>query len=62
LGVADYGGLIGHNGQLFGYQSWMGYQPQKRATVIVLVNLYQGSDGSEPADQLAKIIQQELLA
>jgi D-alanyl-D-alanine carboxypeptidase len=62
LGVADYGGLIGHNGQIFGYQSWMGYQPQKRATVIVLVNLYQGSDGSEPADQLAKIIQQELLA
>jgi len=30
----------------------MGYQPQKGATVIVLVNLYAASDGSEPADFL----------
>src|SRR5260370_37951408 len=39
LGVIDYGGFIGHNGSLSGYQNWMGYQPQQGGTIIVLVNL-----------------------
>jgi D-alanyl-D-alanine carboxypeptidase len=28
LGVADYSGFLGHSGVIFGYTSWMGYQPQ----------------------------------
>jgi hypothetical protein len=42
LGVIDFGGFLGHDRQIFGYTSWMGYQPQEDATIIVLVNLYQG--------------------
>jgi D-alanyl-D-alanine carboxypeptidase len=60
LGVADFGGFIGHNGGLPGFQSWMGYLPQKGATIVVLANLDEAPDGSGPADDLAKVIQQEL--
>jgi D-alanyl-D-alanine carboxypeptidase len=62
LGVMDFAGFLGHDGQIFGYTSWMGYQPQTGATIIVLANLYQGSDGSAPAIDLAKVIYQELFA
>jgi D-alanyl-D-alanine carboxypeptidase len=62
LGVANFGGFLGHNGTLPGFQSWMGYQPQIGATIIVLTNLYLASDGSQPADDLAKVIQQALFA
>jgi D-alanyl-D-alanine carboxypeptidase len=60
LGVEDFGGFLGHNGTIAGFQSWMGYQPQTGATIIVLVNLDVAADGSNPADELAKVIQQEL--
>jgi hypothetical protein len=40
----------------------MGYQPQTGATIIVLTNLTAAADGSHPADELAKVIQQELFA
>jgi CubicO group peptidase (beta-lactamase class C family) len=33
------GGLLGHNGAIPGYQSFMGYQPDKGVTVVVLANL-----------------------
>jgi len=62
LGMADFGGVIGHNGQIAGFQSFMGYQPQKGATIVVLTNLYAALDGSSPADDLEKVIQKELLA
>jgi D-alanyl-D-alanine carboxypeptidase len=68
LAVADYGGFIGHTGTLPGFQSFMGYQPQNGATIIVLVNLNVAAEDSEPpttlgpADDLAKVIQQELFA
>jgi D-alanyl-D-alanine carboxypeptidase len=62
LGVADFGGVIGHNGQIAGFQSFMGYQPQKGATIVVLTNLYEALDGSKPADELEKVIQKELFA
>jgi D-alanyl-D-alanine carboxypeptidase len=69
LAVADHGGFIGHTGTLPGFQSFMGYQLQKGATIIVLVNLNVATDDSEdsgtakePANELAKVIQQELFA
>jgi D-alanyl-D-alanine carboxypeptidase len=62
LGVADFGGVIGHNGQIAGFQSFLGYQPQKAATIVVLTNLYAALDGSKPADDLEKVIQKELFA
>jgi D-alanyl-D-alanine carboxypeptidase len=62
LGIehAPFGGLIGHNGAIPGFQSFMGYAPKTGSTVIVLANLQLGpnvylGDGL-PADELAKII------
>jgi D-alanyl-D-alanine carboxypeptidase len=60
LAIADFTGFIGHNGQLPGYQSFMGYMPMKDETIIVLTNLYAAPDGSEPADALANIIMKQL--
>ena len=60
LGIADFGGLIGHNGDIPGFQSFMGYLPHEGATVVVLANLFQAPDGSPPADELEKVIQQQL--
>jgi len=64
LGIehAPFGGLIGHNGAIPGFQSFMGYAPKTGSTVIVLANLQLGpnvylGDGL-PADELAKIIAQ----
>ena len=62
LGVIDFNGFLGHDGQIFGYTSWLGYMPQNGATIIVLTNLYLGSDGSDPAIDLAQVIYQELFA
>lgn len=62
LGVIGFDGFLGHDGQIFGFTSWIGYQPQNGATIIVLANLYQGSDGSDPATDLAQAIYKELFA
>jgi D-alanyl-D-alanine carboxypeptidase len=60
LAIADFTGFVGHNGQLPGYQSFMGYMQAKDETIIVLTNLYAAPDGSEPADILARIIMKDL--
>jgi D-alanyl-D-alanine carboxypeptidase len=67
LGVDhSFGAFIGHNGAIPGFQSYMGYLPQKGAMIVVLVNsevapnMYLGD--ALTADSLAKIIQQELFA
>jgi D-alanyl-D-alanine carboxypeptidase len=61
LGVTNYfPGFVGHDGANPGFQSWMGYQPQTGATIVVLTNLYPASDGGLSADPLAAIILQEL--
>jgi len=62
LGLSDFGGFLGHNGAIAGFTSWLGYQPQTGATIIVLANLHVAADGSAPADELAKVIYQELFA
>jgi D-alanyl-D-alanine carboxypeptidase len=66
LGVdRSIGGLIGHNGAVPGFQTFVGYQPYKGVTVIVLTNLGLAPntylDKGYPADEMAKLIQQEVL-
>ncbi len=57
-----FGGLIGHNGAVPGFQTFVGYQPEKGATVIVMTNLllapntYFGE--ALPADGIAQLVQQ----
>ncbi len=58
------GGWVGHNGAIPGYQTWVGYQPETGATVIVVANMQLApnvfiGDGL-PADSLAQIITEKL--
>jgi D-alanyl-D-alanine carboxypeptidase len=58
--IADFGGAIGHNGKIAGFQSFMGYIPANHATIIVLTNLFAAAGDKGPADELAKRIMQAL--
>ena len=61
LAIAEFpGSFIGHDGQLPGFNSFVGYEPQKDATVVVATNLYSAPDGSQPANEITKLIIQEL--
>lgn len=61
--IANFGGMIGHNGAIPGFQSFIGYYPQADATIIVLVNLQYTYNpnglGIGPADNLAQLIFEE---
>ncbi|MFD5100341.1 serine hydrolase domain-containing protein [Streptomyces albidochromogenes] len=60
LGIADVNGFLGHDGQISGYNSFVGHDPERRATVVVLTNLNQSPDGTAPADELTKFLLAEL--
>lgn len=59
LGIADFDGLVGHNGALPGFESFMGYEPNQRITIIVLTNGYAETEVSSNA--LANIMRRELI-
>ena len=40
LGIADFGGYLGHNGAVPGFQSIAGYEPETRTTVVMLLNAW----------------------
>ncbi|MFE4695861.1 serine hydrolase domain-containing protein [Streptomyces sp. NPDC056738] len=60
LGIVDFSGFLGHDGQIPGYNSFVGYDPKRKATVVVLVNLNQSPDGTAPSDELTKLILSEV--
>jgi CubicO group peptidase (beta-lactamase class C family) len=62
LAIADFAGFIGHDGQIPGYNTFMGYNPETGATIIVLTNLYTAPDGNAPATEIAKLIIKSYLA
>jgi D-alanyl-D-alanine carboxypeptidase len=62
LAIADIDGFLGHNGDLPGFQSFMGYSPAKDATIIVLTNLYLAPDCTGPADDIARLIITQLFS
>ena len=62
LHVADLLGFIGHDGQIQGYTSFLGYDPKRRATIAVLANLNESPDGTAPANELAKLIAAKLFS
>ncbi len=51
--VANFGGLIGHNGGFPGFQSFAAHMPGTGANIIVLANINTGPDGKAPADTIA---------
>ena len=56
LHITNFFGVIGHDGALPGFSSFVGYVPAKRATLIVLTNLYPAVSCEGPADEIAKIL------
>jgi D-alanyl-D-alanine carboxypeptidase len=53
LGVAQMGPLLGHIGELPGFNSFMGYDPATQLTIVVWTNLSQSPDGRQPASTIA---------
>jgi D-alanyl-D-alanine carboxypeptidase len=61
LAIAEFpGGFIGHDGQLPGFNSFVGYAPETDATIVVVTNVYSAPDGSQPANEITKSIIKEL--
>lgn len=60
LALARFGPMIGHDGALPGYQSFMGHDPGSGNTLIVLTNLQDAPDGTQAANDIAKRIIAEL--
>lgn len=59
LGICSFGGFIGHNGKILGYNSSMYYLPSRDATIVVMLNKCRPGAES-PADEvflrIAKIL------
>lgn len=58
--IADFAGAIGHNGGIPGFNSFMGYVPEKDATIIVFVNMQDNKNGMGPADNLGRLILEKI--
>jgi D-alanyl-D-alanine carboxypeptidase len=52
-GIAKIGRLYGHTGELPGFNSFMGYDPAQRVTIVVWTNLAPAADGRPPAATIA---------
>jgi D-alanyl-D-alanine carboxypeptidase len=56
LGLAKLGPMYGHTGELPGYNSFMGHDPERDLTVVTWASLAAAPDGRAPATELAKAI------
>ncbi|HET8995018.1 MAG TPA: serine hydrolase domain-containing protein [Rhodococcus sp. (in: high G+C Gram-positive bacteria)] len=61
-GIAKMGPMYGHTGELPGYNSFMGSDPENGMTLIVWANLAPGVDGRDPATTIAKGLIDEMYA
>ncbi|MFD3703482.1 serine hydrolase domain-containing protein [Nocardia sp. NPDC058658] len=53
LGLESFGPMIGHDGAIPGFQTFMGYDPVTDITIIVLCTLRDGPAGGRPANEIA---------
>jgi len=60
LALAQFGPMIGHDGSLPGFQSFMGHDPGTGTTLIVLTNLQAAPSGEQVANELAMVVLGEL--
>jgi D-alanyl-D-alanine carboxypeptidase len=58
--IVKYGELYGHTGELPGYNSFMGHDPERDITLIVWANLIAGPDGRLTAPVLSQAVIDEL--
>ncbi|MEV7280444.1 serine hydrolase domain-containing protein [Streptomyces sp. NPDC093111] len=56
LGILDTNGWIGHNGSLPGYETVTVYLPERKATLVLLINTDSLVGGQEPSTLLARAI------
>ena len=56
LGLARINGLLGHNGRVPGFTSYMGTDPQREVTVVIWANLSETLEGNRPADSIAEAV------
>ncbi|MHA6782542.1 serine hydrolase domain-containing protein [Pseudonocardia saturnea] len=56
LALARFGALYGHTGELPGFNSFMGHDPERDITVITWTSLAPAVDGRGPAVELAKAV------
>lgn len=60
MALAQFGPMLGHDGSLPGFQSFMGHDPNHHATVIVVTNLQFGAGDEQPANEIARALLGEL--
>lgn len=60
LGLADDNGVIGHDGSILGYHSYIGFVRETETSVIVLANLDPAKDRRDSATEIAGAIIQRL--
>ncbi|GAB92121.1 peptidase S12 family protein [Gordonia rhizosphera NBRC 16068] len=61
-GLAKMGPMYGHTGELPGYNSFMGSDPENKVTLVVWANLAPGVNGQDPATTIARGIIEKMYA
>lgn len=56
LGLAKFGNLYGHTGELPGFNTFMGSDPVNKVTLVVWTNLAPAADGRDPATAIARAL------
>lgn len=56
LGIAKFGKLFGHTGELPGFNSFAGHVPENKVTLVVWTNLAPTPDGQDPAAAIARTL------
>lgn len=60
LGIAKFGQLYGHTGELPGYNSFMGHDPDNKVSLVVWTNMAPSVDGRDPATTIAAALINQL--
>ncbi|WP_305094695.1 serine hydrolase [Prescottella sp. R16] len=55
-GIAKMGPMLGHTGEMPGFNSFMGHDPDAKVTLVVWTNLAPAANGQDPATTMAKEI------
>ncbi len=50
LGIMDVAGFVGHNGAIYGYSTWVLYDPESKGSLVVLANRGELTNGVCRAD------------
>ena len=62
LGIAKFGPMYGHTGELPGFNTFMGNDPVNKVTLIVWTNLAPAADGRDPATTIARTLLGQIYA